>query len=94
MSHRDRALHLGATAFLPILATGGILAAAILLPWFAPALLDETVDFELSLSALEEVEGASQRRRHVPFIVFPECLYFYIDICKYICTISPWLLMT
>ena len=55
VSRRDRALHLAATGFLPILTTGALLAVMLLLPVFLPE-VDQRLQLELSLAALEELE--------------------------------------
>ena len=55
VSRRDRALHLAGTGFLPIVITVGLLAVTFLLPVFLPE-VDQRLQFELSLAALEELE--------------------------------------
>ena len=55
VSRRDRALHLAGTGFLPIVITVSVLAVAFLLPVFLPE-VDQRLQFELSLAALEELE--------------------------------------
>ena len=55
VSRRDRTQHLAGTGFFPIFITGILLAVTFLLPVFLPE-VDQRLQLELSLAALEELE--------------------------------------